>query len=308
MGAAALVGLAVLLGGCGKPAAADGRPQVVATATMAADLVREIAGERVQVHGLMAPGVDPHSYTTRLGDVGLLEKADLIVYVGLHLEGAMHETLEEMGKRGKRTVALGETLAPERLLVPEAAFAGHYDPHIWGDPSLWAQTVPALVKALSEMDPEGANEYAARGEAYTAKLRDLFEWARGRVGEIPEQRRVLVTSHDAFFYFGRAFGFEVSGLQGLSTVAEAGVRDRLLLVELIKTRGLRTIFPETSVNAKGIQAVATESGAALSKQPLYSDSMGAPGDLVSLGGEEYDRGTYIGMMKHNVSAIVDGLK
>jgi manganese/zinc/iron transport system substrate-binding protein len=308
LGAAALVGLAVLLGGCGRPAAADGRPQVVATATMAADLVREIAGERVQVHGLMAPGVDPHSYTARVGDVGLLEKADLVVYVGLHLEGAMHETLEEMGKRGKRTVALGETLAPERLLVPEAAFAGHYDPHIWGDPSLWAQTIPALVKALSEMDPEGASEYAARGEACSAKLRDLFDWARGRVGEVPAERRMLVTSHDAFFYFGRAFGFEVKGLQGLSTVAEAGVRDRLLLVDLIKTRGLRTIFPETSVNAKGIQAVAMESGAALSMQPLYSDSMGVPGDLVSLGGEEYDRGTYIGMMKHNVNAIVDGLK
>jgi manganese/zinc/iron transport system substrate-binding protein len=308
MVAVALAGLVVLLGGCGQPAAADGRPQVVATATMAADLVREIAGERVQVHGLMAPGVDPHSYTTRISDVGLLEKADLVVYVGLHLEGAMHETLEEMGKRGKRTVALGETLAPARLLVPEVAFAGHYDPHIWGDPSLWAETIPALVKALCEMDPEGASEYAARAAAYTARLRGLVEWARGRVGEIPAGRRVLVTSHDAFFYFGRVFGFEVRGLQGLSTVAEAGVRDRLELVELIKTRGLRTIFPETSVNAKGIQAVALESGAALSKQPLYSDSMGIPGDVVSVGGESYDRGTYIGMIKHNVNVIVDGLK
>jgi manganese/zinc/iron transport system substrate-binding protein len=295
--------------GCGRGGvAADNRPQVVATAPMAADLVREIGGERVQVHGLMAAGVDPHSYTTRMSDVGLLEKADLIVYVGLHLEGAMHETLEEMGKRGKRTVALGESLAPARLLAPEAGFVGHYDPHIWGDPTLWAETIPAVVAGLSAIDPDGAAEYAARGDAYAAKLRGLAEWAHQRIAEVPAQRRVLVTSHDAFFYFGRVFGFEVSGLQGLSTVAEAGVRDRLVLVELIKSRGLRTIFPESSVNAKGIEAVALEAGAALSSQPLYSDSMGMPGDVVTVAGESYDRGTYIGMLKHNVNTIVEGLK
>jgi len=175
-------------------------------------------------------------------------------------------------------------------------------------PSLWAETIPALVKALSEMDPAGAGEYAARAEAYRAKLGELVEWSRGRVEEIPAERRVLVTSHDAFFYFGRAFGFEVRGLQGLSTVAEAGVGDRLALVGLIKARGLRTIFPETSVNAKGIESVAMEAGAVVSGEALYSDSMGMPGEVVGAGAESYDRGTYIGMIKHNVNAIVDGLK
>lgn len=312
---AVLVGMLAVLSACclsgcrsGAPEAADPRPRVVATATMAADLVREIAGQRVQLHPLMAPGVDPHSYTTRLGDVGLLERADLVVYVGLHLEGAMQDTLEEVGKRGVRTVALGESVPAQRLLAPQGNFAGHYDPHIWGDPELWAETIPALVKALSEVDPAGAAEYQKRGEAYAARLAELAEWGRRRVGELPAPKRVLVTSHDAFFYFGRAFGFEVRGLQGVSTVAEAGVRDRLELVELIKSRGLRTVFPETSVNAKGIEAVAHEAGAALSKESLFSDSMGTPGDVVSSGGESYDRGTYIGMLKHNINTIVNGLK
>ena len=158
------------------------------------------------------------------------------------------------------------------------------------------------------MDPEGAEGFAERGAAYAAELEALDAWARERVAGVPAEKRVLVTSHDAFFYFGRAYGFEVRGLQGVSTTAEAGLKDRADLVAFIRERGIRTLFAETSVNEKGIRAVANEAGAALSAEPLFSDATGRPGDVAEVRGESYDRGTYVGMIKHNVNAIVDGLR
>jgi manganese/zinc/iron transport system substrate-binding protein len=297
-----------LLTGCQPRESGNGKPLVVATTTMAADLVKQIAGDQVDLRGLMGPEVDPHNFVPALPDTSLLERADLIVYSGLHLEGRLQESLEAMKKRGKRVIALADAVPAERLLSPQEDFEGARDPHFWGDPMLWKTTVPAVVEALSATVPAQAAEFESRGKAYAAELDALDAWARERVAEVAPEKRVLITSHDAFFYFGKAYGFEVRGLQGVSTAAEAGLKDRADLVAFIRARGIRTLFAETSVNAKGIRAVATEAGAAISPESLFSDAMGRPGDVVEVRGISYDRGTYTGMIRHNVNTVVEGLK
>ncbi len=286
----------------------NGRPVVVATTTMVQDLARQIGGDRVEVEGLMGPGIDPHNYVPKLGDTRLLEKADVVLYSGLHLEGRFQSTLESMAARGRNVVAVSDGVPPGKLLAPQEDFEGTKDPHLWGDPDLWAQVIGPVVKALSAADPEGAEFFRERGEAYRAELITLAEWAHAELETIPADRRVLVTSHDAFFYLGRAFGLEVRGLQGVSTAAEAGVRDRTELVAFLKQRRVKTVFAETSLNPKAIAAVASEAGVAISDESLFSDALGEPGDTFEDGGVTYDRGTYVGMVRHNVNAIVKGLR
>jgi manganese/zinc/iron transport system substrate-binding protein len=301
----------VLLSACsGKKSARDEntKPLVVTTTTMVTDLVQQIAGDRVEVKGLLGPGIDPHSYVPKLGDSRLLEDADLIIYSGLHLEGRFQSSLEAMAKRGRAVVAVTDSIAEIDLLSPQEDFEGTKDPHVWGDPLLWKQTIDPVVAALSKLDPAGAEEFRARGDAYRGELEKLMVWASARLQEVPEERRVLVSSHDAFFYFGRAFGYDVKGLQGVSTAAEAGISDRAGLVDFLRKQGVPTVFAETSINEKGISAVASEAGVKVSKEALFSDALGNPGDVVTVNGESYDRGTYIGMVKHNVNAIVAGLK
>lgn len=300
---------ALALVGCSqKQAEKSGKLTVVTTVTMVTDLVKQVAGDRVEVKNLMGPGVDPHNYVPKMADTTSLEKGDVVFYGGLHLEGKMQETMEAMAKRGRRVVAVTDGIKPELLLSPQEDFEGTKDPHVWGDPGLWLQTIEPVVKTLSEADPAGAEEYRKRGDAYRAELEKLMAWAKGRVNEVPQDKRVLVTSHDAFFYFGRAFGFDVKGLQGVSTVSEAGIKDREQLVSFIRGRGIRTLFGESSVNAKGISAVAQEAGAKISEHELFSDAMGPAGDMATVNGETYDRGTYVGMVKHNINSIVEGLK
>jgi manganese/zinc/iron transport system substrate-binding protein len=303
---AALWGL-VVTGCMNDDTAGDGRPLVVATTTMVADLARQIGGERVEVRGLMAPGVDPHSFVPRLSDTALLDKAALVIYSGLHLEGRFQTTLEAMAGRGRPVVAASSTVPEDRLLVPQEGFEGTKDPHFWGDPELWLLAVDAVIGGLEKIDPEGTEYYRERARAYRSELTDLASWAKERMERVPPERRVLATSHDAFFYFGRAYGFEVRGLQGVSTATEAGIRDRTRLVEFLRKRGVRTVFSETSINAKGIAAVAAEAGARVSTQALYSDALGEPGDTFELEGRRFDRGTYIGMMVHNLNAIAEEL-
>lgn len=296
--------------GC-QPAAeqeARARPLVVTTVTMVTDLVKEIGGERVDVEGLMGAGVDPHSHLPSLPDSAKLESADAVFYCGLHLEGKMHVSLERMAEGSSRVWAVTDGIPEDKLLAPQEEFEGHHDPHVWGDPALWIDTIPVVVAGLTAIDPEGAEYYERRGGEYAERLARLRAWAEQRVAEVPEEKRLLVTSHDAFFYFGQAFGFEVRGLQGVSTVSEVGLRDRRNLVDFIRERGIRTIFPESSVNPKAIETVAEQAGVTASKDELFSDAMGEVGDVVTLHGESYDKGTYIGMVKHNVNSIVDGLK
>lgn len=274
---------------------------------MVTDLVRQIGGDRIEVVGLMGPGIDPHNYVPKLADTALLEQADVVIYSGLHLEGRFQESLEAMQSRGGNVVAVTGGIPAERLLAPQEDFIGTKDPHVWGDPELWAHAISPVVAALSKADPEHAAEYQQRGDAYREELAELSRWAKQQISQVPEDRRVLVTSHDAFFYFGRAFGVTVRGLQGVSTAAEAGLKDREELVRFLRERNVRTVFPETSINQKGIAAVAAEAGVEISPDALFSDALGAPGDVATVDGIRYDKGTYTGMIRHNVNAIVKGL-
>jgi manganese/zinc/iron transport system substrate-binding protein len=286
----------------------DSRPLVVATTTIVADMARVIGGDLIRVESLMGPGIDPHNYVPKISDTHLLEKADLILYNGLHLEGRLQSTLDAMAKRGAHAVAITSAIPTDSLLTPQGDFEGTKDPHVWGDPTLWAATIPTTVEALTKAYPAGSQDFLTRAETYRAELKELTAWAHSRFAGIPQEKRILVTSHDAFLYFGRAFGFEVHGLQGVSTAVEAGIKDRSNLVALLKERSVRTVFTESSINPKALAAVASEAGISLSTLPLYSDSLDAPGTTESSHGETYDKGTYIGMIKHNVNSIVQGLR
>lgn len=286
--------------------AAPAKVQVTTTTTMLTDMVKQVGGDRVNVEGLMGPGVDPHLYKATAPDVIKLSRAKVIFYNGLMLEGKMADLFGRMSGRGIRVHAVSEKIPAGELLHP-AEFAGHSDPHIWGDPRLWTQCVDTVIRVLSEEDPAGRAYFEERGKAYQKQLSDLHEWAAKRFAEIPKSRRVLVTSHDAFNYLGRAYDLEVVGLQGISTESEPGLADVAKMVDLIKERKVKSIFVESSVSPAAIQRIAKDAGVSIGGE-LFSDACGTPGEIQSAGGERYDVGTYIGMMKHNINTSVDALK
>jgi manganese/zinc/iron transport system substrate-binding protein len=279
----------------------EDQPTVVATTGMVADLVRGVAGDEVEVVQLMPPGVDPHLYKPTAGDAALLGRAGAVFYNGLRLEGRMGELFSRIERSGRPVVALGDSL-PSKLLIEEGEGTGIYDPHIWFDADLWAQTVPAVVAGLSEVKPEAKDEFVKRGQAVVASLQELNAWCREQAEKIPVERRVLVTSHDAFGYFGRAYGFEVVGLQGISTVTEAGLAEVTALVDFLRERKIPAIFVETSVNPETLERVAEQAGVAVGGE-LFSDAMGEPGEERN----GFAVGTYDGMMRYNMSLLVKGL-
>lgn len=291
----------VLACAAGRTAVDDGRVDAVATIGMIADIVGQVGGERVRVQGLMGPGVDPHLYKARAGDVRKLANADIVFYNGLHLEAAMGEVLEKMDEWAP-TVAVTDRVDRSRLVAPPE-FAGNYDPHVWFDVTMWLSAVEVVRDALSELDPAGAALYRSNAAAYIDELESLHAWVRARVSELPADRRVLVTAHDAFGYFGRAYDFEVRGLQGISTASEAGTADVQRLSDEITRRRIPAIFVETSIPQRTIEAVQ----AAVASRgfrveiggSLYSDAMGDAGTA---------EGTYVGMVRHNVNTIVDALR
>lgn len=292
--------------GCTESEKSDSNkdPEVVATSTMVANMVRIIAQNDLPVTALMAPGVDPHSYEPPARVYSDLRHADVIVYNGLHLEGKLTESFE---KQGDKAIALTDHLPAERLISPEAIDEEYGDPHIWGDASLWALAIPAVVAKLAALKPDKKAEFEARGAAYQKEIEALHQWALGRVKEIPEANRVLITSHDAFNYFGKAYGIQVIGVQGISTVDEPSGADVLNTIDMIKEKGVKAIFPESSVSPAVIDRISKDSGAKKGAT-LFSDSTGKAGEMESAHGETYDLGTYIGMMKHNINSIVDALK
>lgn len=305
----AMLGAGVVLTGCGKSesvSAPDGKPRVVATTTMIADLVRAVAGDAVVVEGLMGPGVDPHLYKPSGEDARRLRDAGAIFYNGLQLEGRMAELFERMGREGKNAVALGDSVAETARITPEEAGA-HADPHIWGDVGLWAGCVNAVVEGLSKVVPGEKAGFEERGSAVRAKLMGLDAWVKAQVAMVPKEARVLITSHDAFSYFGRAYGFEVLGVQGISTVSEAGLADVAKMVDLIKQRAVKAVFVESSVPPATIERISADSGAKVGGE-LFSDALGTPGEMRQAGGEKVDVGTYEGMIRFNVSTIVEALK
>lgn len=287
---------------CDSPeaGASDDPPSVVTTTNLVADSVRRIAAEGVSVESLMGPGVDPHLYKASESDVRRLAEADLIVYSGLHLEGKMGDILVKMA-RSRPVIAVTEAVPDEALREPPE-FAGLYDPHVWFDVMLWARTIDPVVDALAEVAPDHAESFRGAGEAYEAELEELDAWVRQRIEEVPPEKRVLVTAHDAFGYFGRAYGVEVVGIQGISTLAEAGLQDVERVVDLVVERGIPAIFVESSVPRQAIEAVqaaARDRGHEVKiGGQLYSDSLGAAGS---------PEGTYVGAVRYNVNTIVDAL-
>ncbi|RDI95033.1 manganese transporter [Meiothermus sp. QL-1] len=268
--------------------------QVVTTVNFVTDLVEQIGGSRVRVEGLMGPGVDPHLYRASAGDVRRLARADLVFYIGLGLEGKMVELLERLPK----AIAITDAIPRERLIKTDHG----YDPHVWFDVSLWRLTVGRVEAALSRVDPAGAAYYRANARAYERKLDELDAFIRREIARVPREQRVLITAHDAFAYFGRRYGLEVRGLQGVSTVAEAGTRDVQALAEFIVQRRIRAIFVESSVPHRTLEAVVAavraRGGQVFLGGELFSDAAGARGT---------PEGTYIGMVRHNVRTIVTGL-
>ena len=301
------VALALTVAGCGPAEGgasgpvADRRVNVVATTSMLADLAREVGGDRVEVEGLMGPGVDPHLYRPRESDVSRLVGADLVLYNGLELEGKMGEVLEQVEGRGIIAEPVAEVIDEGSLLAPPE-FSGAFDPHVWMDVTLWKRVSTAVADALADLDPTHAETYVANAAAYQARLDSLDACVRQRVAEVPEDGRVLVTAHDAFNYFGRAYGFEVRGLQGLSTATEAGTADVRDLAAFVAERRIPALFVETSVSPRNIEAVQQAVRARGFRVEiggdLFSDALGDPGT---------PEGTYEGMIRHNVDTIVGAL-
>lgn len=276
--------------------------RVVATTGMVGDLAARVAGDRAEVEYLMGPGVDPHLYKATASDVRKLQRADVIFYNGLFLEGKMQSILERMGQGGRAVAAVTSGIEHDRLLDPGDG-SGHPDPHLWFDPALWAECIPVVVETLSTAAPESADYFAEQGKRAAADLTALHAWAQATIAVLPPQKRVLVTSHDAYGYFGEAYGFKVVGLQGISTVSEAALADMARLVDFIKANEVKAIFVESSVPHATIERIAADAGVEIGGE-LFSDAMGAPGQMEN----GYDLGTYDGMVRHNVTMIVEALQ
>ncbi len=295
--------------GC-KPDAAiekdSGKPFVVATTTMIADMVREICGDEIQLAALMGPGVDPHLYKASAEDAQKLGKAKAIFYNGLMLEGRMSELLDGLRSQGRAVHAVTAKIATTDLLQSDAGHM-HPDPHVWGDARLWSSCVSVVIDGLCTAVPEKAALIAARGEKLRAAYLELHEWAKAESARIPTESRILITSHDAFNYFGRAYGFQVIGVQGISTVSEAGLADVAKTVDFIRANKVKAIFVESSVPHAMIERIAKDSGAKIGAE-LFSDALGTPGNLIEIDGKSFDCGTYQGMLRSNVSSIIDALK
>jgi len=274
--------------------------RVVTTVGMITDIVENIGGDRVEVTGLMGPGIDPHLYKASEGDVATLAAADIIFYNGLHLEAQMSRVFERIESKIK-TVAVSADIDRSLLLTPPE-FSGAYDPHIWFDVTLWMKAAEKVRDSLMDLDPQHASIYQANAERYLADLQELHAYVQSQADRVPPEKRVLITAHDAFNYFGRAYGFEVRGLQGISTATEASTADVQDLARFIASREIPAIFVESSVPQRTIEAVQ----AAVQAQgfdvkiggQLFSDAMGNP---------DSSEGTYAGMVRHNIDTIVNAL-
>ncbi len=275
--------------------------RIVATTGMVADAVTSVGGERVAVTALMGPGVDPHIYKASEGDVTRMAEADAIFYNGLHLEGKLTEVFEQMKRRKVRTVAVAGDVDNSLLLSPPE-FEGAKDPHIWFDVTLWMKAVAIIRDSLIDLDPAHKETYETQAGSYLEELSALHAYVLGEAGKIPDAQRVLITAHDAFNYFGRAYGFEVRGLQGISTAAEAGTGDVQDLVAFIAKRKVPAMFVESSVPKRSIEAVQAAvraKGFEVSiGGELFSDAMGSSGT---------PEGTYTGMVRHNIDTIKSAL-
>jgi manganese/zinc/iron transport system substrate-binding protein len=297
-----LILVAISILGCKDSSEESGKLKVVTTTTMITDLVKNIGGDQIEVQGLMGAGVDPHLYKASEGDVTKLYNADIIFYNGLHLEGKLVDVFEKMERQEKRQVPLAEALDKNELIGSDY-FASSFDPHVWFDISYFKQFALGVSNALSEEDPENAAYYKENTKNYIAELSKLESETLATIAALPEEKRILVTAHDAFNYFGKAYGFNVVGLQGLSTATEAGVQDVQRLSDFIIENEVKAIFVESSVPRRTIealqQAVLAKGHEVVIGGSLYSDALGNSGTV---------EGTYLGMFRYNVNTIVEALK
>ncbi|TVP80059.1 MAG: manganese transporter [Puniceicoccaceae bacterium] len=285
-----------------EPGASE-RYKVVGTIGMITDVVRNVAGDRAEVIGLIGEGVDPHLYKPTRGDVVQLSQADVVFYNGLLLEGKMTDVLVRIAGSGKPVVAVTQTILDDTDYLLEMDDGSEYtDPHVWMDVSGWMRAVPVVVATLAAYDPDYAAFYEANAAAYLEELKSLDAYAKAAIATIPPEQRVLVTAHDAFQYLGRAYGLEVRGIQGISTESEAGVRDLENLVRFIVEQKIPAVFVETSVSDKNVRALVEGARArghdVVIGGSLFSDAMGPTGTY---------EGTYIGMIDHNVTTITNAL-
>lgn len=280
---------------------AGGKIKVVTTTTMITDLVKEIAGDKIEVNGLMGAGVDPHLYKASEGDVKKLSEAKAIIYNGLHLEGKLDDIFEKMQSRGIKVYALAESIDKSKL-IPSEDFDSNYDPHVWFSTELWKELTKYSGDILAEVDPDNAEYYKSNAEEYIKKIDEFEKYSFEKIERLAKDQRILITAHDAFNYFGKVYGFEVLGLQGLSTASEAGVQDVKNLADYIYAKKVKAIFVESSVPKRNIEALkkAVESRGFKVEigGELFSDALGSPGT---------EEGTYLGMFKHNMDTVVDAL-
>lgn len=288
--------------GCKDAAPKNGNLNIVTTTTMITDLVKNIGGDKINVQGLMGSGVDPHLYKASEGDVTKLVNADIIFYNGLHLEGKLVEVFEKMGRTDKTPIALAEEI-DKTTLIGSDYFASNYDPHVWFNIAYFKLFAKKVTQVLSDKDPANAATYSENEKIYLAKLEVLQQNIKAKIETLPQEKRILVTAHDAFNYFGNNYGFNVVGLQGLSTATEAGVQDVQDLAAFIIDKKVNSIFVESSVPKRTIEAL---QAAVKSKGhdvtiggTLFSDALGNAGTV---------EGTYIGMFEYNVNTIVNALK
>ena len=280
----------------------NGKLNIVTTTTMITDLVKNIGGDLVNVQGLIGSGVDPHLYKASEGDVSKLVNADIIFYNGLHLEGKLVEVFEKMGSKTKTPIALGDVLDKSQLIGSDY-FASNYDPHVWFNIDFFKQFAKKVTVVLSEKDPENAVYFIKNETLFLGKLDELQAKVKTNIATLPKEKRILVTAHDAFNYFGKNYGFNVVGLQGLSTATEAGVRDVQKLAAFIIENKVKAIFVESSVPKRTIEAlqaaVKSKGHDVIIGGTLFSDALGNAGTI---------EGSYIGMFEYNVNTIVNALK
>ena len=300
------IALFTVLTACQSPSdhsseADDGRLKIVCTTGMIGDAVENLVKDQAHVFTLMGPGVDPHLYKATQGDLEKLSNADIIIYNGLHLEGKMGEVFEKLENRKKILVAANGVEKAE--FIKNGDFQGDYDPHLWFDPILWSLVVENLGMELSRIEELNKNLVIANTERYSSSIRDLDEWIRAEIEKIPVERRMLITAHDAFGYFGRRYNIEVEGLQGISTLSEYGLKDVSDLVDFIIENQIPSIYIESSISDRALKAVVegcNEKGFEVQiGGTLYSDAMGEEGT---------EEATYVGMVQANVNTIVNGLK
>jgi len=298
--AAALLTFAAAAGPAGAQSPPDGRLTIVATTGMIADAVRQVAGDRAEVKALMGPGVDPHTYRQTRSDIVAMTQADAVMWHGLYLEAQLESFFADLS-RHKKVFALAESLPKAELLAHED-YEGRYDPHVWMAPRLWKGVVLAARDALISLDPAGEETYRRNAAAHLEEIDRLADYGDSVMASVPVASRVLVTAHDAFRYFGRAYGFEVLGIQGISTESEAGLKHIEDLVGILVERKIGAIFVETSVPDRNVKALIEGAAARGHKVviggELFSDAMGRPGTY---------EGTYIGMIDHNLTTIARAL-